>query len=944
MAAAGNSPKSKVLLVGWDAADWKVIHPLVDQGKMPAVASLIEAGTISNLATLQPPLSPMLWTSIATGKRPFNHGIHGFTEPTPDGRSVRPVTNVSRTTKAVWNIFSQSGLKSNVVGWWPSHPAEPINGVMVSNHFQQAVGPPDKPWPVPRGAVHPPRLTQTLAPLRLNPNELLAQHILPFIPLAGEIDQDQDVRLASCGKILAECTSVHAVATHLMQHEPWDFMAVYYDAIDHFCHGFMRYHPPRRQNVSERDFELYGGVVEAGYRYHDMMLATLLAMAGPDVTVILMSDHGFHPDHLRPSSVPMEPAGPAFEHRDLGIFAIKGPGIKQDALVHGLSILDVAPTLLHLFDLPVGEDMDGSVAVEAFEQSPDVKTIPSWDEVAGDDGTHPSDLHLSESESAEAVKQLVALGYVEELGADTQVAVRKTTRELQYNLARAYRDDHRHAAACNILEQLYEEWPEEHRFGIQLALTYRALDQIADLRTTVETLTERVQADAEAAKQELSVLRAEYSSDPDSDTEQQPPNLSPAAEMRARKLQSRAQASPWTLDYLWGSLHMAEGDYEEAVRRFRLADRRSLPGNAFLLPTAEALLKLRRPRQAARNFRMAARIDSHNPEAWCGLARCALRARRYRVACRLALKAIGLQHHYPLAHYALGVGLARSGRTDQAIVAFERAISQNPNFAEAHRWLAWMHEIRKLDPAKAAEHRRLANEMRDARRESRRRKAVFQPADWQPSSPPAHPGADADKRRAEQVVNIDKPLIIVSGLPRSGTSMVMQMLAAGGISPFTDSAREPDENNPKGYYEHESVKRMGQDWSWLGEASGKAVKIIAQLLPRLPEKVPCRIVMVQRDMNEILRSQADMLERSAKEGAALAPDRLSEVFRSQLAAVERWLIRRPHTAVLALKHEHILANPRAAAEQLAKFVNQSLDVTAMAAAVDLSLYRSRGKR
>ena len=135
----------KVLLIGWDAADWKVIHPLMDDGLMPNLNKLVEGGAMANLATLHPVLSPMLWTSISTGKRPFKHGIHGFTEPSPDGSHIRPMTTLSRKTKALWNILSQNDLTSNIVGWWPSNPVEPIKGAMVSNLFQQAIGPPEKP-------------------------------------------------------------------------------------------------------------------------------------------------------------------------------------------------------------------------------------------------------------------------------------------------------------------------------------------------------------------------------------------------------------------------------------------------------------------------------------------------------------------------------------------------------------------------------------------------------------------------------------------------------------------------------------------------------------------------------------------------------------------------------------------------------------------------------
>src|SRR5215472_4656502 len=139
-------PQRRVLLVGWDAADWKVIRPLIQAGKMPNVQRLVEQGSSGQIATLHPPLSPMLWTSIATGKRPFKHGVLGFTEPTPDARGIQPVTNLSRKAKALWNILNQNDLRSIVVGWWPSHPAEPISGVMVSDHFHRVSGPLENGW------------------------------------------------------------------------------------------------------------------------------------------------------------------------------------------------------------------------------------------------------------------------------------------------------------------------------------------------------------------------------------------------------------------------------------------------------------------------------------------------------------------------------------------------------------------------------------------------------------------------------------------------------------------------------------------------------------------------------------------------------------------------------------------------------------------------------
>ena len=207
------------------------------------------------------------------------HGIHGFSEPLPDGSSVRPITSLSRKTKAIWNILNQTGHKSIVVGWWPSHPAEPINGVVVSNHFQQPVGNARENPPLPAGTVHPAALSPSLGELRINPMELTGDFIRTFVPDYEKVDQTKDKRLHMLGKIVAETMSVHNAATELLTTQEWDFAAIYYCGIDHFGHGFMSYHPPRLPTTSEKDFEIYQHVIANAYCYHDAMLGTLLESA-----------------------------------------------------------------------------------------------------------------------------------------------------------------------------------------------------------------------------------------------------------------------------------------------------------------------------------------------------------------------------------------------------------------------------------------------------------------------------------------------------------------------------------------------------------------------------------------------------------------------------------------------------------------------------------------
>ena len=243
----------KVLLIGWDAADWKVIRPLMDAGLMPNIAHLVRTGCSASITTLQPSFSPMLWTSIATGKRPFQHGIHGFSEPRSDGRGVQRVTNLSRKCKALWNILSQSGMQSIVVGWWPSYPAEPIRGAMVSDQFHRGTA----TFELVTGMVHPKELGEELAALRLTPAELPADLMQFFVPGALEIDQQKSRGIHSAARVITECANIHSAATWLMDRTEWDLCAVYFDAIDHFGHGFMKYNPPRRSWIPEEDFDLY---------------------------------------------------------------------------------------------------------------------------------------------------------------------------------------------------------------------------------------------------------------------------------------------------------------------------------------------------------------------------------------------------------------------------------------------------------------------------------------------------------------------------------------------------------------------------------------------------------------------------------------------------------------------------------------------------------------
>ncbi|WP_412062720.1 sulfotransferase family protein [Rubrivirga sp. IMCC45206] len=181
-------------------------------------------------------------------------------------------------------------------------------------------------------------------------------------------------------------------------------------------------------------------------------------------------------------------------------------------------------------------------------------------------------------------------------------------------------------------------------------------------------------------------------------------------------------------------------------------------------------------------------------------------------------------------------------------------------------------------------------------------------------------------------------LVVVSGLPRTGTSMMMQMLTAGGLPAFTDEARAADASNPRGYYEHARVKGLARDRAWVPEADGHVVKVVAPLLPFLPPGARYRVVMMERDLDEVLASQAAMLTASGHTPAP--PDVLRAVYAQRLAAARAWADETPGAERLSIPYADAIADPAGVARRVAAFVG-GLDPAPMAAAVDRSLHRQR---
>ncbi|WP_375466428.1 alkaline phosphatase family protein [uncultured Methylobacterium sp.] len=633
-----------MLLVGWDAADWQVIHPLLDAGRMPHLQRLVEGGTMGTLHSLQPMLSPILWTSIATGKRAYGHGVHGFIEPTPDRAGVRPVGTRTRTCKALWNILSQSGLRSVVCGWQASHPAEAVRGAAVSSRFAlpPAGARPDD-WPPAENAVQPPALAGELADLRLHPAEIEGAMIQALVPRAAELDQSDPAvqhRLNFLRERLAELLGTHAVATELLATQDWDFGAVYYECIDQVGHEFMPFHPPRLPEISETDFGWYRDVMTHLYLFHDQMLGRLVELAGPEARVLVVSDHGFESGARRPRG----PVEPAQWHRAQGIFVLHGPGVQADARVEGATLLDIAPTVLALLGLPAGNDMEGRVLVSAFGDPPPaiLPRIPSWERVPGEDGRPgPATGEEDPAAAQAALRQLAELGYIDPPGEDALRAVARAEAEADFNLAAAFIEGGRASEARLLLLRLTDRYPDETRYWRSLVAACFAAGVPTEAAPALAAL-ERL----EPGRAQTVVLRGLLA---------------------------------WARDDLAG----CQAAWDEAER---------LAPDDPTTQTYLGRLYLRRRQwaDAERAFGRALALDPESAEANYGLSVALPRQGRERVepGIEYALRAVGLRHEFPEAHFQLGALLSRLGWYDRAVQAFEITLRLRPGFVVAHRYLA----------------------------------------------------------------------------------------------------------------------------------------------------------------------------------------------------------------------------------------------------------------
>lgn len=436
---------SPILLIGVDGLEWGVVAPLLAQRRLPNLAKLMQRGSYGRLQSFRPTSSPVIWTSVATGKVHPKHGILSFVRLDSNGK-LALYDNSDRKTKAIWNILTDYGKRVCTIGWWMTFPAEQVNGVMVAQtntisqldtRFGKAV------W---KGTLRRGLPGQVYPPQRQNEMISVLEQTQRELPdLTRRIFGDFPHPLSLLGRRLwknclwafrADATYFRIASRLLREPQSFDLMLIYFGGADVVGHRFWRYAYPElyRHRPSPEQIENFGSIIHDYYAYVDVKVGQLIAASSPDTTVIIMSDHGMRPYRRRrrfdPDQPPQDVNSGHHKQAPPGLFVAAGPYIKksvpqtpphelksEDLTTVG-SVYDITPTILALLRIPLGEDMDGKVLAHLIRDEfnlasqPDPVKTHDTPEFLANRRTAP----LPAPDQEERLRQLRSLGYLDDAG------------------------------------------------------------------------------------------------------------------------------------------------------------------------------------------------------------------------------------------------------------------------------------------------------------------------------------------------------------------------------------------------------------------------------------------------------------------------------------------------------------------------------------------------
>ncbi len=415
-------------VIGLDGGTWDLLDPWIREGKLPNLAAIAERGCRAPLGSMKPSVSPVIWTTVATGLMPEEHGITFFLR-TRGGDSPRPVDSGMRTAPALWNMASRSGVDVAVIGWFVSWPAEALNGRIVSDRAHYGTGVEGRTFPAgyladlkPPGPDEVTEAMPRFLTVDYDPKRIAAGRATDAAP-------DDRINFLVFDRFVRAWTRdrFYLDAAHRLLDDgvPPELLLLYLRGTDDVQHGFWKFMQPEFfEGVTEEQVRDFGGTIENYWRWVDEELGVFVDRLPPDSALLLLSDHGAGPAVgefaiTKPDYMHLSGA-----HRDTGIIVAAGPGVKRGCKVEGATVKDIAPTVLAWMGMPVGRDMVGRVIDDMFEAGPAVAreagSVATWkrddtgDDAPGADSTDPGDTDSDETDPArdDVLRHLRSLGYI----------------------------------------------------------------------------------------------------------------------------------------------------------------------------------------------------------------------------------------------------------------------------------------------------------------------------------------------------------------------------------------------------------------------------------------------------------------------------------------------------------------------------------------------------
>lgn len=623
---------TRAVVIGIDSADWRVIEALAKDGCMPNLMRLRDRGVWGPIETLNDiALSPVIWTSVATGKTPAKHGISWFMVDQPDGTRV-PVRSTNRTSLAIWNILARADLKATSLGWWATFPAENVyGGAIVSDALGfHGFGATARDGDNAK-KTHPASLFAQVDTLVPTEQQISTEFVQRFIHIGAQDYRDEKFDPARYPKrdpnnpihlfqqYAVTAQGYTAIAEKLLSERHDDLFMMYYEQVDSFSHLFMKYAPPKLEWIDAEGFARYKDVVSEWYRYQDELLGRVLAKVDFNTTaVFVLSDHGFKSGERRIRSEQMVDTKKAhMDHEPQGIFIAAGPHIRRGVKIADASVLDITPTVLDYLGLAVGKDMDGKVLEEVFEPEFS-KQNPIRYIATHEDGTLDNAVAKAEpgsaGEQSDVENGLRALGYMDGKSKPDDKASAKSTDKPTDKPGAAKQ----------------ESSPEMHNNLGRIFLR-----------------------DGEPAK-------------------------------ALKEFEGALELDPNNSEALLniGSIHQGNGKTELAkhfVQRALAVDPNSI---GALSQLAEISRDQGNLEEAIRLFGEALAIDDSQPFLFMGVGDVLQRAGKYELALQAFKSVLELEPDSFKARYNMGVTYSNMGRVDESVATYEKAIELAPKDSE----------------------------------------------------------------------------------------------------------------------------------------------------------------------------------------------------------------------------------------------------------------------